>query len=86
MRRLARQEFLEKWSGYAALMARTDALDEQPVSESSARWFLEFFRPHRKTLARALVLALIAAGLQMLIPVFAATIIDRVVPTVTTRS
>jgi HlyB family type I secretion system ABC transporter len=80
VRRLARQEFLEKWSGYAALMARTDALDEQPVSESSARWFLEFFRPHRKTLARALVLALIAAGLQMLIPVFAATIIDRVVP------
>ncbi len=80
LRRLAREEFLGKWSGYAALMARTDALDEQPEQASSARWFLEFFRPHRKTLVRALVLAFIAAGLQMLIPVFAAILIDRVVP------
>ena len=80
LRRIPRQEFLEKWSGYAALVARTDALDEQPESESSARWFLEFFRPYRRTFVQALVLALIAAGLQMLIPVFAAITIDRVVP------
>jgi HlyB family type I secretion system ABC transporter len=80
LRRIAREEFLEKWSGYAAMMARTDALDEQPEQESSVRWFVEFFRPHRKTLVRALVLALVAAGLQMLIPVFAAITIDHVVP------
>jgi ATP-binding cassette subfamily B protein len=79
-RRIARQEFLDKWSGYAAVMARTPALDAQPESESSVRWFIEFFRPHRKTLVRALVLAFIAAGLQMLIPVFAAITIDHVVP------
>jgi HlyB family type I secretion system ABC transporter len=80
LRRIAREEFLEKWSGYAALMARTDALDEEPESQPSVRWFLEFFRPYRKTFVRALLLALIAAGLQMLIPVFAAITIDRVVP------
>jgi HlyB family type I secretion system ABC transporter len=79
-RRILRHEFLDKWSGYAALMARTDALDAQPESESSARWFFEFFRPHRKTLVRALILAFVAAGLQMLIPVFAAITIDHVVP------
>lgn len=66
--------------GPRALVARTDAVEEQPEQESSAGWFLEFFRPHRKTLARALVLALIGAGLQMLIPVFAAIMIDHVVP------
>jgi HlyB family type I secretion system ABC transporter len=80
LRRIPRQEFLDKWSGYAALMARTDALDEQPEAGSSVRWFIEFFRPHRRTLVRALVLAFVAAGLQMLIPVFAAIVIDRVVP------
>jgi ATP-binding cassette subfamily B protein len=78
-RRILRDEFLEKWSGYAALTARTDALDEQPEAASSIRWFLEFFRPHRKTLVGALLLALAAAGLQMLIPVFGKVIVDQVV-------
>jgi ATP-binding cassette subfamily B protein len=79
LRRLHRDEFLEKWSGYAALLARTDALDDQPESGSSIRWFAQFFRPHRRTLVRALVLALIAAGLEMTIPVFGKVIVDQVV-------
>ncbi len=79
VRRLGREEFLEKWSGYAALVERTPALDEQPETVSSVRWFAPFFRPHRRMLAIAVVLALVAAGLQMLIPVFADVIVDRVV-------
>ena len=71
---------LDKWSGHARWWREPHAVEEQPEQESSAGWFLEFFRPHRKTLARALVLALIGAGLQMLIPVFAAIMIDHVVP------
>jgi ATP-binding cassette subfamily B protein len=79
LRRVDRQEFLDKWSGFAAAMGRTDQLEEQPEAESSIRWFGQFFRPHRGTLARALVLAVVAAGLQMLIPVFSEVIVDRVV-------
>ncbi len=79
LRRLDRDEFLEKWSGYAALMTPTEALEEQPETVSSVRWYAPFFRPHRRTLAITLVLALLAAGLQMLIPVFSKVIVDRVV-------
>ena len=78
-RRMSRAEFDKKWSGYATLVAYTEALEETPETRPSVRWILEFFRPHRGTLARALVLALLSAGLLMLIPVFGQVIVDRVV-------
>jgi ATP-binding cassette subfamily B protein len=80
LRRVPRDEFLEKWSGFAALVAHRDGLEQQPEARSNSRWFLELFRPHRATLLRALGLALIAAALEMSIPALAGVIIDRVVP------
>ena len=50
-----------------------------PVQTSKSRWIWEFVRPHRATLLRATLLALVSAGLAMLIPVFSQLIVDRVV-------
>jgi ABC-type bacteriocin/lantibiotic exporter with double-glycine peptidase domain/CRP-like cAMP-binding protein len=79
VRWLDRDEFLEKWSGYAALLRATPALEEAPVVAANFGWLREIFRPHRATFARALVLALLAAGLQFLIPVFSQVIVDDVI-------
>jgi CRP-like cAMP-binding protein len=38
LRTIDRDEFEEKWSGYAALFAYTPALDEAPVAKPSFRW------------------------------------------------
>jgi ABC-type bacteriocin/lantibiotic exporter with double-glycine peptidase domain/CRP-like cAMP-binding protein len=79
LRRMPREDFLAQWSGYAALMTRTDALDEQPESALRGRWFRPFFSPHVRTLIVAFMLALIAAGLTMTVPAFSAVIVDRVI-------
>jgi HlyB family type I secretion system ABC transporter len=79
LRRLKRDEFTQRWSGYAALLARAPEFDNAPEAEPSFRWLLAFFRPYRGTFARALLLAVVAAGLEMLIPVFSQVIVDTAV-------
>ena len=77
--RIDRHEFEEKWSGYAALFAYTPALEEAPESQPTFRWLGQFFRPYRRIFIRAILLAILAAGIQMLIPVFSQVIVDSVV-------
>jgi ABC-type bacteriocin/lantibiotic exporter with double-glycine peptidase domain/CRP-like cAMP-binding protein len=78
LRRMKREEFEQKWSGYATLLAATPDLENAPVQRSRSRWIWEFVRPHRGTLIRATILALVSAGLSMLIPVFSQLIVDHV--------
>jgi ATP-binding cassette subfamily B protein len=78
LRRLSREEFEEQWSGYVVVFRYTPALEEAPVADSTARWIIDFFRPYRRRLLQALGLAVVAAGLQMLIPVFSQVIVDSV--------
>ncbi|MEA2422178.1 MAG: ATP-binding cassette, subfamily bacterial HlyB/CyaB [Thermoleophilaceae bacterium] len=79
VRWIDRAEFLEKWSGFAALLNPTPALAEAPEVRASFGWLKAIFRPHRATFARALGLALLAAGLQFLIPIFSQVIVDDVI-------
>jgi ATP-binding cassette subfamily B protein len=79
LRRVPREEFLEKWSGFAAPVAFGEGLLDQPEARSNLRWFIQLFRPHRGALLRAVGLALIAAALEMSIPALGGVIIDRVV-------
>jgi ATP-binding cassette subfamily B protein len=79
LRRVRREEFDEKWSGYAALIAYTPELDKAPLQGSRTRWILEFLRPYKNRIGQAALLAFVAAGLAMLIPVFSQIIVDRVV-------
>jgi HlyB family type I secretion system ABC transporter len=78
VRRLRRAEFEKGWTGYAALFDYTDAFASAPVEVSSAAWLLPFVRPFTSVLGRALGLAMIASGLQMVLPVFTQVIVDRV--------
>ncbi len=78
-RRLRRAEVAERWSGYAALAKPTERLADAPRGGLDLRWLWPFMRPHRRVLILALALALLAAGLQMILPVFSQLIIDRVV-------
>jgi HlyB family type I secretion system ABC transporter len=77
-RRIPRAEFEEKWSGYVALFDYTAAFEQAPVGRSSIAWLWSFFRPFSRIFAKALGLAVVVSGLQMVLPVFTQVIVDRV--------
>ena len=77
-RRIPRAEFEEKWTGYAALFDYTSAFENAPVGRSSIAWLWSFFRPFSSIFAKALALAVVVSGLQMVLPVFTQVIVDRV--------
>jgi ATP-binding cassette subfamily B protein len=78
--RVARGEFDEKWSGYAALLAYTPALEEAPEARTDVRWLAPFFRPFRRAIGVALGLAFLAAALQLLIPIVTQVVVDTAIP------
>ena len=79
LRRLPRDEFLAKWSGYTALFDYTDAFQRAPVGRPSLAWLWPFVKPHAGLLLRALGLAVVVSSLQMALPIFTQLIVDRVV-------
>jgi len=78
--RMNRDEFEEKWSGYAALLAYGEGLEQAPVGDAKVRWIWAFFRPFKRTLIWAGLLALLAAALQLVLPIFTQIIVDDVLP------
>jgi HlyB family type I secretion system ABC transporter len=76
--KMDRAEFEEKWSGYSALLAYGEGLEQAPVGDANVDWIWEFFRPFKRTLAWAGLLALLAAALEMVLPVFTKVIFDDV--------
>jgi ABC-type bacteriocin/lantibiotic exporter with double-glycine peptidase domain/CRP-like cAMP-binding protein len=76
LRRLPREELIEKWTGFAALPSPTERLGEAPETSSSMRWLIPFVRPHLAALVAALLLAICASALQMLFPVMMQRIVD----------
>ena len=79
LRRVSREEFDAKWSGYAALFDYTEEFAHAPEGRSSVAWLWPFFRPFTGWLGRALGLAIVVAALQMVLPVFTQVIVDKVV-------
>jgi HlyB family type I secretion system ABC transporter len=77
-RRLSRQEFDQKWTGYAALFDYTEAFEKAPEAKASLAWLWPFLRPFSGLVSKALALALIVSSLQMVLPVFSQVIVDRV--------
>ena len=77
-RRLTREQFLEKWSGYAALFDYTPAFEQAPESARLLDWLWPLLRPYRGLLLQALGLAVVVSVLQMVLPVFTQVIVDRV--------
>jgi ATP-binding cassette subfamily B protein len=79
-RTVTRDELKEKWSGFAAVASPTERLANAPRGGLDLSWLVPFIKPYRGKLVLATLLALAAAGVQMLFPVFSQVIIDRVLP------
>jgi ABC-type bacteriocin/lantibiotic exporter with double-glycine peptidase domain/CRP-like cAMP-binding protein len=79
LRSVAGVEVAEHWSGFAALGEPTERLAAAPRGGLALGWMWPFVRPHARVLIIALMLALVAAGLEMSLPVFSQVIIDQVV-------
>jgi HlyB family type I secretion system ABC transporter len=77
-RRIPLDEFLKKWTGYAALFDYTDAFDNAPVAKPTLAWLWPLLSPFSGILLRALGLAAVVSGLQMVLPVFTQVVVDRV--------
>ena len=80
LRRLSRNEFDDKWSGYTVLCEPSDTFAELPEAPRARSWLLPLFRPYRRTVALAAALALVVAALQTVVPIFIQIVIDRVLP------
>jgi ATP-binding cassette subfamily B protein len=80
IRRLDRAEFEAKWSGYAVVFEPTPAFDDVPEGKPSYAWVVPFLRPHLGTLVKAGLLALVAAGLELVIPIFTQVVVDDALP------
>jgi ATP-binding cassette subfamily B protein len=78
LRRLGREEFEAKWSGYAALYDYTPEFQKAPEGKPSLAWLWPFFRPFARPLTQALLLAVLVSGLEMVLPVFTQVVVDRV--------
>jgi ATP-binding cassette subfamily B protein len=78
LRRLSREEFEGRWSGYAALFDHAIEFERNPGERLGFSWLAPFFRPWSGLIAKAMALALIASALQMVIPALTQVIVDRV--------
>ena len=80
LRKLARSEAEERWSGYYVAFTPTERFDAAPEDRVGTRWLVPFLRPHRRTITAATLLALVVSGLQLVVPVFTQVVVDRVLP------
>ncbi|MDP9073818.1 MAG: peptidase domain-containing ABC transporter [Actinomycetota bacterium] len=80
LRRLPRRELDTKWSGYAVLLAPTDAPRTIEGAPSPAHsWLRSLVRRYWRSIAGASALAMAVSCLQLALPVFAKIVVDRVV-------
>ena len=79
IRSIPRDEFLERWSGYAAIFEPTEAFKDAPERRPTLAWALPFFRPWRWVLVKCLSLAIVATAMQIAFPVVTQVIVDKVV-------
>jgi HlyB family type I secretion system ABC transporter len=78
LRRIGREEFEKKWSGYAALFDYTEAFKKAPEGKANLSWLWPFFRPFTGSMIKALTLSIILSALQMVLPVFTQVVVDTV--------
>ncbi|MBV9195838.1 MAG: peptidase domain-containing ABC transporter [Solirubrobacterales bacterium] len=76
LRTVSESQLTEEWSGYAAIPTPTARLADAPRGGLTLGWLVPFVRPHYRALAGAGLLALLAAALQMLLPVLTQVVID----------
>jgi ABC-type bacteriocin/lantibiotic exporter with double-glycine peptidase domain len=76
LRTVTHAQLAAEWSGYAAIPTPTPRLASAPRGGLTLGWLLPFLRPHYRALGGAALFALLAAGLQMMLPVLTQVVID----------
>jgi ABC-type bacteriocin/lantibiotic exporter with double-glycine peptidase domain len=76
LRTVTQAQLAAEWSGYAAIPTPTPRLARAPRGGLTLGWLLPFLRPHYRALGRAALFALLAAGLQMTLPILTQVVID----------
>lgn len=76
-RRIARTEFEQKWSGYAALFDYTEAFENAPEAKGSVAWLWPFFAQHRSSLLQVFLLMAVVSGLALVFPIFTQVVVDE---------
>src|SRR6185436_7278307 len=76
-RRLPREEFQRRWTGYAALFDYTTAFDQTASAPGRLAWLWPLVKPHTSLIVKALGLAVVVSALEMVLPVFTQVIVDR---------
>ena len=79
LRKIARDEFEEKWSGYTALFDYTDKFAQAPESHRGVAWLAPFFSGYRALFLQVFLLAGIVTMLQLLFPIFTQMVVDKVI-------
>jgi ABC-type bacteriocin/lantibiotic exporter with double-glycine peptidase domain/CRP-like cAMP-binding protein len=80
LRRIPREEFLERWSGYTSVVGYTERLAEAPEARTNLAWLKPFLRPHLRLVLFAVGLAIVAAALELVLPILTQVVVDRVLP------
>ena len=80
LRRVPREDFLERWSGYASVVGYTERLADAPEARTSIAWVKPFLRPHLRLVLFAVALAIAAAALELVLPILTQVVVDRVLP------
>ena len=80
LRRIPREEFLERWSGYTSVVGYTERLADAPEARASLAWVKPFLRPHLRLVLVAVGLAIAAAALELVLPILTQVVVDRVLP------
>jgi len=80
LRRVPRDQFLERWSGYTSVVGYTERLAEAPEARTSLAWIRPFLRPHLRLMLFAVGLAVVAAALELVLPILTQVVVDRVLP------
>jgi ATP-binding cassette subfamily B protein len=79
LRKLPRDEFEGKWTGYAALFDYTPAFEQAPESKPTLAWILPFLARFKVILLQVLGLAVAVSFLELLFPVFTQMVVDKVI-------
>jgi HlyB family type I secretion system ABC transporter len=79
LRKIARKDFEQNWSGYAALFDYTIAFEKAPESKAGLKWLLPFFTKFRTIFVQVLLLAIAVTFLQLLFPIFTEMVVDKVI-------
>jgi len=79
MQKITHDELDRHWDGYAARITPTGAIPEVSAGAPKLEWMKPFLRKHRRAIIAALVLALVAAGCEVALPLVVEVVVNSVI-------